>query len=192
LGPRAIPKARRVDPFLGNLAFLPHGKRYGHDGIVATPRIRRTPWHRNACLLRTGGCGSGRDHGQGIAGLRGPGIYRPVLRARHRAGHLRGGNDLRGTHQPGRDGGAGRQGTVSNLVGRERAIATLRTVAPERVAFYWPESPTGFRSTSTPRSASSTTSRRRQGPTTSTAGPGPTTPNCPWRSATPGMRGRCG
>ena len=37
----------------------------------------------------------------------------------------------------------GRISKAPNLVGRERAIATLRTAAPERVAFYGLESPEG-------------------------------------------------
>ena len=37
----------------------------------------------------------------------------------------------------------GRISKPPNLVGRERAIATLRKAAPDRVAFYWPESPDG-------------------------------------------------
>jgi len=37
----------------------------------------------------------------------------------------------------------GRISKPPNLVGRERAIETLRKAAPARVAFYWPESPNG-------------------------------------------------
>jgi phosphatidylserine/phosphatidylglycerophosphate/cardiolipin synthase-like enzyme len=43
-------------------------------------------------------------------------------------------------HVPDQDG---RISKPPNLIGRERAIATLRKAAPERVAFYWPESPDG-------------------------------------------------
>ena len=43
-------------------------------------------------------------------------------------------------HFPDQDG---RISKPPNLVGRERAIATLRKAAPGRVAFYWPESPAG-------------------------------------------------
>jgi len=37
----------------------------------------------------------------------------------------------------------GRISKPPNLIGRERAIATLRQAAPARVAFYWPQSPGG-------------------------------------------------
>ena len=43
-------------------------------------------------------------------------------------------------HFPDQDG---RISKAPNLVGRERAIATLCKAAPGRVAFYWPESPEG-------------------------------------------------
>jgi phosphatidylserine/phosphatidylglycerophosphate/cardiolipin synthase-like enzyme len=43
-------------------------------------------------------------------------------------------------HHPDQDA---RISKAPNLVGRERAIATLRRAAPGRVAFYWPESPDG-------------------------------------------------
>jgi phosphatidylserine/phosphatidylglycerophosphate/cardiolipin synthase-like enzyme len=43
-------------------------------------------------------------------------------------------------HVPDQDG---RLSRPPNLVGRERAIATLRKAAPARVAFYWPQSPDG-------------------------------------------------
>jgi len=43
-------------------------------------------------------------------------------------------------HVPDQDG---RISKPPNLVGRERAIGTLRAAAPDRVAFYWPESPEG-------------------------------------------------
>jgi len=43
-------------------------------------------------------------------------------------------------HVPDQDG---RISKPPNLVGRERAIATLRRSAPGRVAFYWPENPDG-------------------------------------------------
>ena len=64
------------------------------------------------------------------------------------------------------------------LLGRERAIATLRNAAPGRVAFYGLESPEGVPAYVHAKVCIIDDQWASVGPTASTAGPGPTTPNC--------------
>ncbi|MEO6142906.1 MAG: phospholipase [Dermatophilaceae bacterium] len=76
-------------------------------------------------------------------------------------------------HFPDQDG---RLSKPPNLVGRENAVATLRKVAPARVAFYGLENPDGTPVYVHAKVCIIEISGRRWGPTTSTADPGLMTP----------------